>query len=155
MTTERFCTICEIAEVPEGLRITEYTGETSLLRRDNERYGRIEEVLRNAHETSVRWPVRIARSSDGVIMNAWVAWAGRPIHVVDLESETACRVCFLLQSEHKFIKHDHPDFQRLLETLMDATVEKRSVYYFMQPGETNILLDVCFADPVAETADSH
>jgi hypothetical protein len=145
MTTESFCTIREIAEVPEGLRITDHDGQTSLLRRDNERYTRIAEIVERAHRMSVRWPVRIARSHDGVIVNAWIAWAGRPVYVEDLESATACEVCFSLQNEHKWVKHDHPEFERLLGTLMDATAEKRDVYYYEQPGEKNILVDVCFA----------
>ena len=139
------CTIRELSEVPEGLRITDHDGQISFLRRENERYARIEELLRRAHRMSVRWPVRIARSSDGVIVNAWVAWAGRPIYVEDLVSETACKACFLLQNDPKWVKHDHPDFQRLLETLMYAAAEKRSVFYFEQPGEKDFLVDVCFA----------
>jgi hypothetical protein len=145
MTTESFCTIRELSEVPEGLRIQHHDGQTSLLRRDNERYARIEDILRCAHGMSVTWPVRIARSPDGLIGNAWLAWGGRPILVEDLETDNECVVYFLLQNDPKMVKHDHPDYPRMLETLMLASAEKRDVFYFEQPGEKNVLADVCFA----------
>src|SRR5688572_17972974 len=108
MTTERFCTIRNLSEIPEGLRIQDREGQTSVLRRDNEHYARIEGLLRRAHRMSVPWPVRIARSSDGLIVNAWVAWGGRPYLVEDLASARECVVYFLLQNTPKVVKHDHP-----------------------------------------------
>jgi hypothetical protein len=71
---ESFITIRDLSEVPEGLRIQHRDGNTSFLRRDNERYAWIEAILLNEQGMSVPWPVRIARSADGVIVNAWVAW---------------------------------------------------------------------------------
>src|SRR4051794_35800902 len=114
MTTETFATVRELSEFPEGLRIEHHDGQTSILRRDNERYARIENILRRAHRMSVPWPVRVARSPDGVIVNAWVAWAGRPFLVEDLAAETECVVYFLLQNTPKMVKHDHPDYPRML-----------------------------------------
>jgi hypothetical protein len=146
MTTESFCTIRELTEVPEGLRIQHHDGQTSLLRRDNERYSRIEDLLRRAHRMSVRWPVRIARSGDGVIENAWPARPGRPIYIDDVVGPDECPVCFYLENGPKQVKHDNPNYPRMLETLMQATVEKRRVFYFLQPGEDKVLADVCFAD---------
>jgi hypothetical protein len=148
MTTESFCTIRELTEVPEGLRIRHHDGQTSLLRRDNERYARIEELLRRTLRLSrsVPWPVRIARSDDGVIVNAWVAWPGRPVYIEDVEGPEQCTVCFSLENGPKTVKHDNPNYLRMLETLMLATVEKRDVFYFIQPGEEDVLADVCFAD---------
>jgi len=143
MTTESFCTIRELSEVPEGLRIQDHNGQTSLLRRENERYARIEELLRLAHGMSVPWPVRIARSSDGVLVNAWQAWGGRPFVVEDFAASDECVVYFLLQNTPKMVKHDHPDYPRMLETLMEASASKRNVYYFEQPGESDFLADVC------------
>jgi hypothetical protein len=146
MITESFCTIRELSEVPNGLRIQHHDGQTSLLRRDNERYARIGEILRNAYEMTVPWPVRIARSSDGILVNAWQAWAGRPFTVVDYAAADACVVYFLLHIPPKMVKHDHPDFMRLLETLMIAAAEKRDIFYFETPGERDYLDDVCLAD---------
>jgi hypothetical protein len=145
MTTEAFCIIRDLAEVFEGLRIRDRDGQTSLLRRDNERYARIEELLRTAHEMSVPWPVRIARSDDGVIVNAWVAWPGRPIYVDDVVGPDQCTVCFYRENGPKQVKHDNPNYPRMLETLMLATGEKRDVFYFIQPGEKDVLADVCLA----------
>jgi hypothetical protein len=145
MTIERFCTISEVSEVPEGLRIQDHDGQTGLLCRDNPRFARIEDILRSAYEMSVPWPVRIARSDDGVIVDAWVAWAARPIYIEDLAAETECVVYFSLQNEPKMVKHDHPDYARMLETLMEAAASKRDVFYFVQPGEKGILADVCLA----------
>jgi hypothetical protein len=146
MTTHTFCTIRELSEIPEGLLIQHRDGQTSLLRRDHERYARIEELLRDAHGMSVVWPVRIARSSDGVIVNAWVAWGGRPVYIEDLAAATECVVYFSLQNEPKTVKHDNPDYPRMLETLMKAAGSQRDVFYFMQPGEKNVLVDVCLAN---------
>jgi hypothetical protein len=156
MTTEAFVTLESVVETPEGFLVHFRNGETGRLLHENPRFARIKELLEIGESLSQRvaWPVRIARSAEGVIENAWPAWRGQPIYVEDLVSEPACRVCFLLQNEHKFVKHDHPDFMRLLGTLMDATAEERDVFYFEQPGEKNILVDVCYAEPAAETADS-
>jgi hypothetical protein len=96
--------------------------------------------------------VRIARSADGVIVNAWPAWGGRPVYVEDLVSETACTVCFSLLPTPKRVHHDHPDFQRLLETLMLAAAEQRDVFCYEKPGESNFLEDVCFADDACPAA---
>jgi hypothetical protein len=141
---ECFITIRDLSEVPEGLRVQHRDGATSLLRRDNERYARIEAILRNAHGMSVPWPVRIARSADGVILNAWVAWGGR-VFVVDEEPSGDCTAYFLLVNSPKTLKRDHPEFMRLLETLMLSAGEKRDVFYFEAPGEKNVLADVCLA----------
>jgi hypothetical protein len=146
MTTEAFSTIRELSEVPEGLRIQHHNGQTSLLRRDNERYNRIQDLLRRTHRLGAHWPVRIARSDDGIIVNAWVAWPGRPIYVDDVVGPDQCTVCFHLENGPKTVKHDNPNYPRMLETLMQATVDKRDVYYYLQPGEETVLADVCFAD---------
>jgi hypothetical protein len=145
MTTESFITIRELSEAPEGLWIQHRDGQTSLLRKDNERHGRIAHILRLAHEMSVPWPVRIARSAEGVIVNAWHAWGGRPIYVDDVEGPDQCTVCFHLENGPKKVKHDNPNYPRILETLMYATIEKRDVYYFLEPGEDTVLADVCLA----------
>jgi hypothetical protein len=152
MTTESFCTINELTEVPEGLRIEHHDGQTSLLRRENQRYARIEGLLRRAHRRGARWPVRIARTPDGVIENAWPAWPGRPIYVDDVVGPDECTVCFRLESRPKRVKHDNPNYPRMLETLMLAAAEKRDVFYFIQPGEDIVLADVCLADASASQA---
>src|SRR5690349_17122464 len=86
MTIENFFTIRELTEAPEGLRIEHHNGQTSLLRRDNQRYARIEDLLQRTLRLSSRvpWPVRVARTPEGVIENAWPAWPGRPIYVDDV-----------------------------------------------------------------------
>jgi hypothetical protein len=145
MTTESFCTIRELSTVPEGLRMLDRNGQPSLLLRSNERYAGIEALLNNAHGMSVPWPVRIARSSNGVIVNAWPAWGGQPLLVEDLAVEAACVVYFRLQNNPKMVKHDHPDYPRMLETLMEAASSKRNVFYFEQPGAKDVIADVCFA----------
>src|SRR5438132_1349827 len=139
MTTKFFRTIRELAEVPEGLRIQHHNGETSLLRRDNQRYARIVDLLQRTHRLGARWPVRLARSDDGVIENAWVAWPGRPVYVDDVVGPDQCTVCFSLENGPKTVKHDNPNYPRMLETLMYAAIEKRDVYYYLEPGEENVL----------------
>jgi hypothetical protein len=146
MTTEDFFTIRELTEVPEGLRIEHHDGQTSLLRRDNERYARFAELLRRTKRLGDRWPVRIARSEDGVIVNARVAFPGRPIYIEDVVGPDQCTVCFHLESTPKKVRHDNPNYPRLLEMLMLATAEERDVFYCLQPGEDNVLADACLAD---------
>src|SRR5262249_19215155 len=104
----------------------------------------IEAILRNAHGMSVPWPVRIARSADGVIVNAWPAGGGR-VFVVDEEPSGDCTAYFLLLNSPKTLKRDHPEFLRLFETLMLSAGEKRDVFYFKAPSDKNILADVCLA----------
>ncbi len=146
MTTESFCIIHDLGEVPEGVRIRDRHGQISLLRRDNVRYARIEELLRSSYEMSVPWPVRIARSADGVIVNAWVAWPGRPICISDVVGPEQCTVCFYLESSPKQVTHDNPNYPRMLEILMLAAAEERDVFYSLQPGQDTVLADVAFAD---------
>jgi hypothetical protein len=148
MTTESFCTIRDLTEAPEGLRIEHHNGQTSLLRRDNQRYAWIEDLLQRTLRLSSRapWPVRIVRTPEGVIENAWPAWPGRPIYVDDVVGPDECTVCFYLENGPKQVKHNNPNYPRMLETLMQATVEKRRVFYFLQPGEDKVVADVCFAD---------
>jgi hypothetical protein len=145
MTRECFSTVRELSEVPEGLRIHHHDGQTSLLRRDNEHYARIEELLRRAQRRSVPWPVRIARSPDGVLVNAWQAWGGQPLLVEDVVSADECVVYFMLQNTPKMVKHSHPNYQHMLETLMEAAASGRKVFYVEQPGEADFLADVCLA----------
>jgi len=144
MTQASFITIRGLSESPEGLRVEHGDGDSSLLRRDNERYSRIEAILRNAMKTSVPWPVRVNRTEDGVIVNAWVAWPGRPIGLLE-EPSGNCTVGFSMVPSPKTLKAEHPEFERLLETLMEALGAKRSVFYFEAPDEENVLADVCLA----------
>jgi hypothetical protein len=61
-------------------------------------------------------------------------------------------VYFLLENEPKVVKHDNPDYTRLVQTLIEAAGSKRDVFYFLQPGEENVLADVCLADSSASQA---
>jgi hypothetical protein len=154
MTTESFLTIESLVETSEGLLVQFKSGERGRLVRANPRYERIRELFRLDQSFGGRlpWPVRVVRSPEGVIENAWPAWRGRPIYVDDVVGPDQCTVCFSLESSPKKVKHDNPNYPRMLETLMLATVEKRDVFYYLEPGEEVVLADVCYADcpPVAD-----
>jgi hypothetical protein len=70
---------------------------------------------------------------------------GGRVFVVDEEPSGDGTAYFLLLNSPKTLKRDHPEFLRLLETLLLSAGEKRDVFYFEDPGEKNVRADVCLA----------
>jgi len=146
MRKQLFVTIDAVSEVPGGLCVRVNGGEKILLRRDNDRFGRIAELFEIALSLSKRrpWPVWGVRSPDGSIETARGATRTRILGISE-EPDGSCRVGFAFIPTVKQLRPEHPDFARLKETLLAAAASGQDVLYTEVAGSESLLDDVALA----------
>jgi hypothetical protein len=146
MKQQLFVTIDAVSEVPEGSSVRVHSGEKILLRRDNDRFGRIAELFASALALSQRhpWPVQVIRSPDGSIETARAATRARILGISE-EPDGSCRVGFAFIPTVKQLRPEHPEFARLEETLLAAAATGQEVFYTEVAGSESVLDDVALA----------
>ena len=141
-----FVAIASVSEVPEGLCVRIHEGEPLLLRRHHECFGPIAEQFEIALALSQRrpWPVWVVQSPEGGIEVARPATRSRILGISE-EPDGSCRVGFAFIPTVKLLRPDHPDFERLKETLLAAATTRHDVFYTEVAASQGVLDEVALA----------
>jgi len=146
MKTEHFATIDAISETSEGLNVRFRGGASGFLASNHEPYANTRELFQSTQALSNRcpWPVWVVVAADGLIVKARTAMRTRVIGISE-EPDGSCRVGMAFTPTVKLLRPDHPDFERLKETLLAAATTRHDVFDTEMAGSQGVLDDVALA----------